>query len=311
MSIFGDYVDTSGKVAFNKRYLAFDFSEGLAVVRDEGSDEWGYINTAGDFGITPRFDTASSFSEGLARISLDSRFGYIDRTGRIVIPAKFAFGDDFHDGLARVVIEGPCTHIDEGPCALDRVVPNSDLDSDQVPRCKYDFIDRSGNLITSKSYDAAGDFSEGLAPVRVGTKWGYIDKSGQIVIEPKFDAAAQFAEGLAVVQQGKWCGYVDRTGEFAIPPNFPYAEDFSEGLAVVGFSNIYWDDGKGHIDRAFWYINKQGKQAIPERFDLAGSFFKGVAHVRLKPSKTDDNGESNEQGPFAYINATGNKVFTY
>ncbi|HXI91000.1 MAG TPA: WG repeat-containing protein, partial [Blastocatellia bacterium] len=227
------------------------------------------------------------------------------------IPPKFVLSDDFHDGMARVVTEGPCTYIFEGPCADREVLPENAPHSGQYPPCKCAFIDRTGRLLTTMRYDSAKEFSEGLAPVQVGNKWGYIDKKGQIVIEPKFDKANLFSEGFALVQQGRLAGFIDRTGSFVIPAQFEYAEDFSDGLAVVGFSIISHKENKGHIDRAFWYINKQGKQAIPEAFDLASSFFKGLAHVRLKLHKKDENGESSEPGPFAYINTTGETVFTY
>jgi hypothetical protein len=313
-NLFGDFVDVSGKVAFDNRYdMAYDFSEGLARVSEKrtGKWKWGYINTAGDFVITPRFEYALSFSDGLAAISLNDRWGYIDRAGRVVIQPQFVSAADFHEGMAIIVVEGPCNQKDDGPCGLSRVIPQSNLHPDQVPSCKYGFIDRSGNLITSTDYDSAKEFSEGLAPVQVGTKWGYIDNKGQTVIEPKFDDAQPFSEGLAVVRQGGQAGFIDRTGAFVIPAQFEYAEDFSDGLAVVGFSIISWKENKGHIDRACWYINKEGKQAIPEEFDLASSFFKGLAHVRLKSNKKDENGQSNEPGPFAYINTTGEIVFSY
>lgn len=308
----GDFVNASGKVAFDKPYGIYDaFSEGLAFVSEKHGKQ-GYINTAGDLVITPRFESASSFSDGLAAISLNYRWGYIDRTGRIVIPPRLVFADAFHEGMARVVTEGPCTYIDDDdPCGLGRVIPRSDLQPDQVRSCKYGFIDRSGKLITLKTYDAAKQFSEGLAPVKMGTKWGYIDKKGQTAIEPEFDEAQPFSEGLAVVQQAGLAGFIDRTGRFAIPAQFQYALDFSDGLAMVGFYITSFKDDKGHIDRAFWYINKEGKQAISEEFDLASSFFKGLAHVRLKSDKRDENGQSIEQGLFAYIKSTGEKVFTY
>ena len=311
-SFDGRFTTTFGKVAFDKRYcVTYDFSEGLAGVSETWTGKWGYINTAGDSVITPRFEYASSFSDGLAAIELNDRWGYIDRTGRILIPPQFVFAGNFHEGMACVIVEGPCTQVEHGPCGSSRVIPGNGLLSIQVPPCKYGFIDRSGSLITSNGYDFASEFSEGLAPVQLGAKWGYIDKKGQIVIEPKFDKANLFSEGFALVQQGRLAGFIDRTGSFVIPAQFEYAEDFSDGLAVVGFSIISHKENKGHIDRAFWYINKQGKQAIPEAFDLASSFFKGLAHVRLKLHKKDENGESSEPGPFAYINTTGETVFTY
>jgi WG containing repeat len=43
------------------------------------------------------------------------------------------------------------------------------------------------------------DFLEGLAAVKIDGKCGYADKTGQCVIPSQFDAASDFSEGLAVV----------------------------------------------------------------------------------------------------------------
>lgn len=59
-------------------------------------------------------------------------------------------------------------------------------------------------------YDDAGNFSEGLAVVRLNDDIGFINKSGEIVIPLKYDAAGDFREGLAPVElNGKW-GFISR-----------------------------------------------------------------------------------------------------
>src|SRR5438552_1932761 len=56
-----------------------------------------------------------------------------------------------------------------------------------------------------------GDFVEGLARWKFGSKYGFIDRSGKVIIKPQFDLTFQFSEGLAAIQiKGKW-GYIDKT----------------------------------------------------------------------------------------------------
>jgi len=103
--------------------------------------------------------------------------------------------------------------------------------------------------------------SGGLASVRIGDdktgKWGYIDKSGGWVISPQFDAAEQFSEGLAAVQIAGKYGYIDKRGDWIIPPQFDRAEQFSEGLAAVKIAEKY-----GYIDNCGRYvINPQFDEA--------------------------------------------------
>jgi WG containing repeat len=45
-------------------------------------------------------------------------------------------------------------------------------------------------------------FSDGLAAVRLGSKYGYIDKTGKLVIHPQFDLVLNFTDGLALVLCG-------------------------------------------------------------------------------------------------------------
>jgi hypothetical protein len=300
------YVDTTGKLVIDKNYSsAWDFSEGLAAAMPEGVEKWGYIDRTGEFVISPRFDTSPkgyvySFSDGVAMIEVAKKYGYIDRTGEFVVQPKFLHGADFHEGMARVVVEGPCMYYGLGPCPDSEAL--GDETQGELSPCKFTFIDKSGSIITNARFDYAKEFSEGLAPIRIGEKWGYIDKSGQVVIKPQFDSAEPFSDGMALVKQGELYGYIDRTGTFTISPQYRYAENFSEGFTVVG----NWNDKENEYDE-FYYINKRGRQAISGKYLRASHFFKGLAHVKLKSDKDDYY----MKGTFAYIDTSGRKIFIY
>src|SRR5688500_6641363 len=61
---------------------------------------------------------------------------------------------------------------------------------------------KAGRIVIPARFDEAGQFSDGLAAVRIGAKFGYIDKQGTIVIQPQFDFANPFAEGVAAAAIG-------------------------------------------------------------------------------------------------------------
>jgi hypothetical protein len=69
-----------------------------------------------------------------------------------------------------------------------------------------------------------GDFSEGVASIRMDRQYGYINSKGEIVIAPKFKDAHAFSGGLALVKKvGKeenteMRGYIDSTGSFVWGP---------------------------------------------------------------------------------------------
>lgn len=308
----GAYVDRTGRVVLDTKYERnWDFSEGLAVAMKENHGKWGYIDKTGKFIISPRFETypngyVYSFSNGLAMIEVKDRYGYIDRTGKFVIEPRFLAGNGFSEGFARVVVEGPCVFVGDGPCADFNARGIGDKEESQKTSemCKFTFVDKQGRIITSRRFERAMDFSEGLAAVQVDGKWGFINKQGQIIISPQFDGAKSFSDGLALIKQNELWGYINKSGNIVIPPQFARAEDFSDGLAPVG----KWNEQTSEYENYF-YINKDGKQAFKGIFAEASHFFKGLAHVKLMGEKSADRFYLN--GKFAYINTTGKVVFRY
>lgn len=230
----------------------------------------------------------------------------MDRTGKIVIEPQFVDVSDFFDGLAKVVVS---------------------LGKDY----KSCFVDEKGKTIIPCKLDKAGDFSEGLAPVRIGRLWGYIDRSGKMVIAPQFQGAAEFRDGLGriVISDQIQCGrqiytkddapaygfdtlfstiggcsavhgmfgYVNKNGELAIKPEYFWAEDFSEGLAAVRVEES--------PQTKFAFIDKTGKVVIAAQFDQAFSFSEGLAVV-----ETGFRAEGGKKvaGKFGFVDRSGTFV---
>lgn len=297
----GRYVDRTGTVVIDKGYYrGWDFSEGLAVAMRKGEKLWGYIDTSGEFAITPRFATSLDdyvypFSDGLAMIKVKGKFGYIDHSGAFVIEPKWLDGASFSDGMARVVAEGPCVYVPDGACGLFNPRFVGGKEGGDPPSCKFTYIDRTGHVIGEDRFDYARDFSEGLAPVQIGSLWGFIDKTAAHVVSPRFEDAEPFSSGLSRIREKGMYGYADKSGSIKITPEYKYAEDFSEGLAVVG----------NGADR-YWYIDQQGKRTIIGEFAAASPFFKGLANVKLLPGDA-----AWTRAAFAYIDTKGRRVFTY
>ena len=188
---------------------ADDFSEGMARVKVE--TKWGFINGS-EYAINPQYDDALPFSDGLAAVKTGDLWGYIDNKGNYVIEPKFEDAGTFCEGLACVSINS--------------------TSSDDLP--KWGFIDKTGEFVIKPQFEWAQNFSEGLAPIQVSFlgKWGYIDKTGKIVIDPQFEDVSDFCEGLAAVEsrKGEW-GYINHKGEYVIKPQKAwFALNFSCGI---------------------------------------------------------------------------------
>ena len=144
--------------------------------------EWGYVYN-NKWVITPIFDMALSFSQGLGWVRIKDKWGAIDKDGKFVIPAKYDAAKQFSEGLAAVKIKK-----------------------------KWGFIDKNDNIVIPAKYDYASPFSEGLAGVEIKKKWGFIDKNGNMAIPAIYDGAWWFSDGKAEVELSGRKFYIDKNG---------------------------------------------------------------------------------------------------
>ena len=181
-------------------------------------------------------------------------------------------------------------------------------------------MDRSGKTAIEPQFDSAGEFSEGLAIVKVGTKFGYINTKGQVAITPQFDSASPFRYGRAGVKLGSGFGFIDEDGKYIGSPDFSSVGEFSGNLAPVrtadGVAAFVNRSGKLELAGKFeslqpagftaglaparsggkWgYIDATGKWIIDPQFERAGNFAEGFAQVVVG-------------GQTGYIDSKGNFV---
>ncbi|NLE30363.1 MAG: WG repeat-containing protein [Phycisphaerae bacterium] len=280
------YISKEGRMVIPAQYEdAERFSEGMAPVRSD--DRWGFINEQGKMVISPRFDQAGRFNDGLARVKVDGKWGYVDQQGQLAIRPQYDWAGDFKDGNARVktggIFSAKWTFIDKQGNYLQATPGEQQRDTGAAE-------ERGGRTARRTNYDEAGDFSEGMAPVKVGGitgKWGFIDKQGNLVINPRYESVGEFSNGLAAVEvDGRW-GYIDKKGSSVIKPQFGQAGKFSdEGLARVKTG--------GWIGGRFGYIDKQGAYVVSPQFNDAGDFTQGLARVKVD----DDWGYIDKAGKF-------------
>ena len=139
----------------------------------------------------------------------------------------------------------------------------------------YGYRDFSnGKVVFEPRFKDAGDFSDGLAYVKIMTKYGYINTKGEIAIKPQFNDAKDFSQKLAAVkvyiddETERW-GFINRKGKMKIEPQFDETSVFSEGLCAV------------KKDEKWGFINKKGEVVIPFKFDVANDFSYGSAYVDM------------------------------
>lgn len=138
-------------------------------------------------------------------------YGFINRKGEWAIPAQFTNASTyFSNGVAQVSLNG-----------------------------KNVFIDKSGKIRSSVSFDSAEEFCYGYARAKFNDKWGLLNSSLEFAIDPVYAALGNMtSDGLVTFQaDAKHYGFLDKNGVIKMkdkkPVYFERAADFRDGYCVV------------------------------------------------------------------------------
>ena len=205
------------------------FSEN-GLVRVKSGEKWGYIDKSGSFVISPQFDSADDFYDGIAIVKQDKKYGYINSKGEYIISPQFENAFEFSNGVAAVK---------SGE--------------------KWGYIDKTGKFVINPQYDSAYSFSSTpeLASVAIDGKFGFINLKGEYVVNPQFENTLDFSNGMAAVKSGGKWGYINEKGETVISYQYGDANSFrDDGYAIVMNTN-----------KNLIIIDKSGKAITVGEFD--------------------------------------------
>lgn len=145
------FINMDGKIIISTIYLEVGkISENLVWAREKGSSKVGFLDLDENWVISPAYDYAGDFSEGLARVSTMGIYGFIDRSGVCMIDFLFQDAGSFSDGLTWVKMNN-----------------------------KFGFIDKNGVIIIPIIYDTQPEsFQNGLSLVTKDGISFYINLAG-------------------------------------------------------------------------------------------------------------------------------------
>lgn len=144
--------------------------------------------------ITPQFDYAAPFVDGIAVVNIGEKWGFINTEGEYILPLQFDDAESFSEGVAPVCQDGQWRFID----------------------CHGETVATLGN-----QYTTVFSLSEGRAIVEKAGKYGAVDKAGNLIIDTRFDHLKTFSEGLAYARMGNTQGFITPTGTFDIQRPIP------------------------------------------------------------------------------------------
>ncbi len=272
-------IDKNGNEIFTSNYkldypLAQCYIEDMLAVYCTDKEKYGFLNIDGKIAIDFIYDYVENFSNGLARVKINSKYGIVDKYGKIIVDFYYDSISDFVDNLA---------------CANKNGT--------------YGYIDTNGNIVINFQYEDALNFSEGLACVKKNDKYGFIDKKNNLIVDFQYDNGTSFSEGLACVLKDDKYGFINKTGILVIEHNFIYASNFLNGLASISALGYFEEECKEIYEEDNDLINLIGGQKASDSFYYYDNK-DGTYNVTLNPYFT-----YNEKGE--YILNPNNPDFYY
>lgn len=235
----------------------------------------GFVNAEGDFVISPIWEYAYDFHNGLGEV-IDHRKNcrFVDIEGKLY--------DSHHLSRKEVVkIRNGNGKIREYEKNHYDLYPYEDMDG------KEGYVNSRGQIVIPCKYHTVDNqFSEGLAWVydKENNMGAYINTKGEVAFTHNYytDRGKQsvFSNGLALVEapRSEWdnygghFGYINACGEVVIPFEFSYACRFSEERAFIRNLDGYWG-----------IIDTKGNCIVPCIYTAVdGVFENGTAWVRIE-----------------------------
>lgn len=246
------YIDKNNKTVIDYKFdYAEDFVNGYAKIRigDRKTGKYAIIDKTGKQ-ISELYNDISEFNDGVSIVKSDEKYAIIDTTGK-VLSIWYSEIQPFVDDIAIVKLDERYAFINNKGKQISLFYEKVYLFCEDMAKIynnnRWGFIDKTGKVIIPTIYDAAWDFTDGVAKIKSAEKFAFVNPEGEVVSE-WYDRISSYSNGYALVRSGGKWGYINTSGKLEIECKFEQAYAFSEGKAVV----IEDEDN--------YYINKKGEK---------------------------------------------------
>jgi hypothetical protein len=245
-------IDTTGNTVLElgKYEIAAKGIEGQFIIKD--GNKRGVIDYTENTIIPSVYDKIEGFNKGY-QVTQKEKYGMCDATGKIALPIQY-------DRMSLLFYKGKVIY-----CVSQSK--------------RYCLIDESGKALTTKRYEAIGDFVTQLGMgqqsmaiynrvmCKYNGKIGWMNIHGEEVIACQYDAAKSdfrnyVQDGIVAVAKKvndkyKW-GVIDINGQIVLPLIYDRLEVFSETIKVELNNKIFVVDKNGNKiqDLESWYPAK-------------------------------------------------------
>lgn len=100
------YINRLGKEMHDVEMDSYSPGDKALLFKKSKDKRWGFINSEGEWIISPVYDGVKSFSEGLSPVKIGKLWGYINMKGELVIQAEYEDAFAFSHWLGCVEVDG-------------------------------------------------------------------------------------------------------------------------------------------------------------------------------------------------------------
>lgn len=177
------------------------------------------------------------------------KFGLIDASGRPITKFIYENAAAFNENdICIATLEGKKILIDmDGNQLSQKHNSISYVNKDYYKADEGGYLRKSGTL-PFVYFDLIGEEKNELRKVKKGNKWNFLNKSNELLLTSDLEEVKDFYEGLARVKDEKGWYYIDTKMQRETEKYFRSAADFENGEAIVEYEGkIYRINAEMHL----------------------------------------------------------------
>ena len=184
------------------------------------------------------FDETKPLKNGISLLRKGKTWGFADSTGTVIITPKYDIAEQFKEGLALVGVfnKQRGDTISYYDTQLDQ-----DITEIRYPTA-YEFINKKGKTILQLSdYDDVHSFSDSLAAVgkyikdagRKTMTYGFIRHNGTFAVPLQYNAVGDVFGSVFSFRKDDRTGFINIKGDTVVEAIYDVVKPFSCGLSLV------------------------------------------------------------------------------
>lgn len=228
---------------FNETVIKeISLSQNILIPLKNVNDKFGFIDTLGNWVISPQFDDASAFSEGFASVCKNDSCYYINKEGAKIFNYNFEETESYKDGIGIVKKDNLYFLINRSGQLITKGYQDINEPSEKLYVCKFDntygAINTKGEIIIPFSYKKLGNFKNNFA-YYLSSQYGLVDVNNK-TLDAQWDWISDVDTNLnAIVKKKNQFGILTANGQLILPTEYDYITYCENEIYLVVKNNLY------------------------------------------------------------------------